>query len=170
MNIRVLSGALIIEGNDYLLMKRAETKKIAPGMWGGVGGHAEPNELNSPKATCLREVYEETGIKEKDLENLDLRYIIMSRNNIEITLIYYFIAFSKTRKYEDKTLEGKLYWINENELLHRPMSFEVRNMVEHYIKEGYKSNGVNVGVVSITENKPTMSWNSLNYLEEIMGV
>lgn len=170
MNIRVLSGALIIEGNDYLLMKRAETKRIAPGMWGGVGGHAEPTELNSPKTTCLREIYEETGIKEKDLENLDLKYIIMSRNNIEITLIYYFIAFSKTRNYEDKTQEGKLYWINENELLDRPMSFEVRNMVEHYIKEGYKSNGVNVGIVSITENKPTMNWNSLNSLEEIMGV
>jgi 8-oxo-dGTP diphosphatase len=170
MNLRVLSGALIIEGNDYLLMKRSETKKIAPGMWGGVGGHAEPSELNSPKATCLREVYEETGIKEKDLENLDLRHIIMSRNNIEITLIYFFIAFSKTRNYEDKTQEGKLYWINENELLRRPMSFEVRNMVEHYIKEGYKSNGVNVGSVSITENNPTMNWNALNSLEEIMGV
>lgn len=170
MNIRVLSGALIIEGNDYLLMKRAETKKIAPGMWGGVGGHAEPNELNSPQITCLREIYEETGIKEKDLENLDLRYIIMSRNNIEITLIYYFIAFSKTRNYEDKTQEGKLYWINENELLDRPMSFEVRNMVEHYIKEGYKSNGINVGIVSSTENKPTMNWNSLNSFEEIMGI
>lgn len=51
MKLRVLSGAFIIEGNNYLMMKRAITKKIAPELWGGVGGHSEPNELNSPKTT-----------------------------------------------------------------------------------------------------------------------
>lgn len=168
MNIRILSGALIIEGNEYLLMKRSDTKRIAPGMWGGVGGHSEPYELNSPKATCLREIYEETGIEEKDFDNLNLRYIIIRRDKAEITLIYYFIAFSRTRHYEDKTQEGKLYWINERELLNRPMSFEVRNMIEHYTKVGYKSNEINVGTVSFIENRPTMNWNSLDAWEGIM--
>jgi 8-oxo-dGTP diphosphatase len=70
MNIRILSGAFIIEGNDYLLMKRADTKRIAPGMWGGVGGHAEPDELNSPRTTCLREIYEETGWRKRILKPL----------------------------------------------------------------------------------------------------
>lgn len=45
-------------------------------MWGGVGGHSEPNELNSPKTTCLREIYEETDIEENDFQNIDLRYEI----------------------------------------------------------------------------------------------
>ena len=76
INLRVLSGAFIIEGNDYLMMKRADNRRIAPGMWGGVGGHAEPNEVNNPKLTCLREIYEESGIEEKDLKKLDLRYIV----------------------------------------------------------------------------------------------
>lgn len=169
MNIRVLAGAFIIEGNDYLLMKRADTKRIAPGMWGGVGGHAEPNEINNPKMTCLREIYEETGIKENDFKSLDLRYIIIRRDKSEITLLYYFIGRSKTRNFEDKTQEGKLYWINEKELLNRPMSFEVGNMVEHYIKKGYKRNEINVGTVSFSENKPTMNWNCLNAWEGIGG-
>jgi 8-oxo-dGTP diphosphatase len=168
MNIRTISGAFIIEGNDYLLMKRADTKRIAPGMWGGVGGHAEPCELNSPKATCLREIFEETGIEEKDFYNLNLRYIIIRRNKAEITLIHYFIAFSRIRHYEDKTQEGKLYWINESELLNRPMSFEVRNMIEHYTKVGYKSNEINVGTVSFIENRPIMNWNSLDAWEGII--
>ena len=114
MKVRVIAGAFIIEGNDYLLMKRAHTKKIAPGMWGGVGGHAEPNELNSPKKTCLREIYEETGIEETDFKDFNLKYIIIRRNREEIVLMYYFIALSKIRLYEDKTLEGKLHWINKN--------------------------------------------------------
>jgi 8-oxo-dGTP diphosphatase len=167
MQVRVLAGALIREGNDYLLMKRAETKKIAPGMWGGVGGHAEPNELNTPRLTCLREIYEETGIEEKDFESLDLRYIIIRRNKTELTLMYYFIAFSRIRHYEDKTQEGKLYWINERQLLDRPMSFEVRNMIEHYIKDGYKNIHINAGTVSVIENKPIMNWNSLDDWEGI---
>lgn len=169
MNIRVLSGAFIIEGNDYLLMKRADNRKIAPGVWGGVGGHVEPNELNSPKATCLREIYEETGIEEKDFNNLDLRYIVLRRDNTEITLLYYFIGFVKTRHYEDKTQEGKLSWINENELFDRQMSFETRSALEHYKRVGYKSSDINVGTISAIENKPIINWNSLDRWEGITG-
>lgn len=42
-------------------MKRAPGRAIAPGVWSCVGGHIEPNELNNPLSTCLREVFEETG-------------------------------------------------------------------------------------------------------------
>jgi hypothetical protein len=108
-------------------------------------------------------------MEEKDFETLDLRYIIIRRNKVEITLVYYFIAFSRTRHYVDKTQEGKLYWINESEILDRPMSFEVRNVIEHYTKVGYKSNKINVGTVSLIQNKPVMNWNSLDAWEDIMG-
>lgn len=169
MNLRILSGAFIIEGNNYLMMKRATTKKIAPRMWGGVGGHAEPNELNSPKSTCLREIYEETGIEEKEFQSLDLKYILVRRNKCEITLIYYFIGFSKTKYFEDKTQEGKLFWVNEREILDRPMSFEVRSMIEHYLKIGSKNNIINVGTVSLIDDKPTMNWTTLDSWEGLVG-
>lgn len=42
-------------------------------------------------------------------------------------------------------------------------------MIEHYIKEGYKSNGINVETVSLTENKPIMNWSSLDAWEGLMG-
>ncbi|MBU5315046.1 NUDIX domain-containing protein [Clostridium bornimense] len=170
MMVRVIAGAFIIEGNDYLLMKRSDTKKIAPGMWGGVGGHAEPNELNSPKKTCLREIYEETGIEEADFKDFNLKYIIIRRNKGEIVLMYYFIALSKIRRYEDKTQEGKLHWINKHELLDRPMSFEIRSMLKHYISIGYKSNEINVGTVSVIENKPVMNWNTIDSWEGLTGI
>lgn len=170
MYVRVISGAFLIEGNDYLLMKRADNKKIAPGMWGGVGGHVEPKEINSPKAACLREIYEETGLEERYIENLDLRYIVLRRNKAEITMLYYFIGFVRTRYFEDKTQEGKLSWINESELLNREMSFELRNILEHYIQVGNKSSNINVGVISLVDNKPTIGWNSLDAWEGIIGV
>lgn len=169
MNLRILSGAFIIDGSNYLMMKRALTKKIAPGMWGGVGGHAEPTELNSPKTTCLREIYEETGIEEKAFKSLDLKYVIARRNKDELTLIYYFIGFSKTKHFEDKTQEGKLFWVNESEILDRPMSFEVRNMVEHYLAIGSKNNLINVGAVSLIDDKPTMIWTTLDSWEGLVG-
>jgi len=168
--VRIMAGAFIINGKDYLMMKRSENKKIAPGMWGGVGGHAEPNELNDPRETCIREVYEETGIAEKDLEKLNLKYCILRREKEEITLIYMFIGGVRERFYEDRTEEGKLYWINEKELLDRPMSFEIRNVLEHYITVGHKDNEIKVGVVSVTDNKPQMNWNSLDSWEGLTGM
>lgn len=169
MKIRVMSGAFLVNGSDYLMMKRAESKRIAPGMWAGVGGHSEPEEINSPKATCLREIYEESGIEEKDIEKLDLRYIILRREKEEITLIYYFIGTVSSREYEDKTQEGKLYWVNEGELFDRPMSFEVGKMLEHYRENGYKSGNVSVGTISAIDNKPFISWNSLDSWVGLMG-
>ena len=169
MYVRVLAGAFIIEGDSFLMMKRADTKKIAPGMWAGVGGHVEPDEINNPKATCLREIYEESGIEEKHFKKLDLKYIVLRRDKAEIALIYYFIGSVGTRNYEDKTQEGKLHWINEGQLFDRPMSFEVRNMLEHYRKVGHISNDIYVGTFSVVENKPVVKWNSLDAWEGITG-
>jgi 8-oxo-dGTP diphosphatase len=67
---------------------------------GAVGGHVEPNESNDPKATCLREIYEEAGIEEKDFEKLDLKYIILRREKDEIRVHHIFIGITKTKKLE----------------------------------------------------------------------
>lgn len=169
MNIRSLSGALIIRGNEYLLMKRADNRRIAPGMWAGVGGHVEPNEISSPKTTCLREIYEETGIEEEHFKKLDLKYIVLRRDKLEISVIYYFVGFVESRFYKDKSQEGKLHWINEKELLDRPMSFEIRKIIEHYKEIGHASNVINVGTISVINNKPIINWHSLDGWEGIIG-
>ena len=170
MKLRAMAGAFIINGKDYLLMKRAENRKLAPGMWGPVGGHIEPYELNDPKATCLREVYEESGILEKAFDKLDLKYIIMRRDKDEIRVHHIFIGITNTRNYIDKTDEGKLNWINENELLDKTMTFTVRSALKHYMEIGHNSNEIIVGTVSATDNNPHMNWNSLDAWEGMTGV
>lgn len=64
--------------------------------------------------------------------------------------------------YGDITEEEKLYWVNENELFDRHMSFEIRNVLDNYTAAGHKRNEIRVGVVSPIDNKPQMNWNSLN--------
>lgn len=99
-----------------------------------------------------------------------MKYCILRKEKEKITLIYMFVGTSKERFYEDRTEEGKLYWINEKELLDRPMSFEIRNVLEHYIAVGHKSNEIKVGVVSVVDNKPQMNWNSLDSWEGLTGM
>jgi len=164
-----MAGAFIINGTDYLMMKRAENRKLAPGMWGPVGGHVEPYELNDPRAACLREIYEEAGLEERDFDKLDLKYIIFRRERDEIRLHHIFIGIAKTKNYEDKTNEGKLNWIKEGELLEKTMSFTVRKALENYIEFGHKDNEIIVGTVSAVDNKPYMNWNSLDSWEGMTG-
>ena len=39
------AGAFLKRDGHYLLMKRSTDKKIAPGVWSNVGGHAEIYDL-----------------------------------------------------------------------------------------------------------------------------
>lgn len=41
ISLRLMTNAFIINRNKILLLKRANYKKIAPGLWTGVGGHIE---------------------------------------------------------------------------------------------------------------------------------
>jgi 8-oxo-dGTP diphosphatase len=66
--LRMLSTALLINSKDELLMmKRSLNRTLSPGLWAAVGGHLEPHELNHPRAACLREIAEETGIGHADI-------------------------------------------------------------------------------------------------------
>ncbi|QHQ60211.1 NUDIX domain-containing protein [Anaerocolumna sedimenticola] len=65
IKLRNMATAYLMNRNEFLLMKRAAGRNLAPGLWAGVGGHLEPEELNSPKEACLREIYEETGITQE---------------------------------------------------------------------------------------------------------
>lgn len=102
------TAAFLRHGGNYLLMKRAPNRKIAPDVWSGVGGHMERGELNDPQTACLREIWEETGITAEQIRNLTLRYIIVRRYRDTIWQTY--IYFGETdSELTDKTDDGKLY-------------------------------------------------------------
>ena len=79
IKLRNMATAYLMSGSEILLMKRAAERKLAPGLWAGVGGHLEPDELNNPMEACLREIYEETGITQEQLTDIKLKYIVVRR-------------------------------------------------------------------------------------------
>lgn len=52
--LRLIAVALLVNGDDLLMMKRSPVRSISPGKWAGIGGHLEPSEIGNPKAACLR--------------------------------------------------------------------------------------------------------------------
>ena len=102
---------------------------------GAAGGHFEKDELNDPKACVLREMEEELGLGENDVENLTLRYITYRLKDGEIRQNYYFFCRLK----EDKSIsstEGNLRWIGYDGFENLPMPISAKNMMLHYLKTG----------------------------------
>lgn len=154
---RLMAGAFVIKDGRFLLMKRSDTRTFYPGVWGAVGGHLEPPEINEPRAACLREIYEETGLTEDDLTALDLRYIALRRQEDEIRVLYTYIGYAKTFAYEDKTGEGTLHWIEREDVLGRELSFVHRRALSHFM-DHEEDRRVMAGAVSLVDAKPVLEW------------
>ncbi|WP_425244710.1 NUDIX hydrolase [Streptomyces citrinus] len=55
-----LAAAVVVHGGRVLLVRRSETERFLPGVWGVPCGKLEPGE--SPGDGVLRELKEETGL------------------------------------------------------------------------------------------------------------
>ncbi len=160
ITLRTLATAFITNSNRILLMKRNRERKFAPGIWAAVGGHLEPDELNTPRTACLREIHEEIGLSEDDLHYLDLKYIILRKSILEIRIQYVF--FGKTDQVKTKqTEEGKMYWIEESELFNREMTYTTKMTLKHYIENRKWLKKIIVGVVDECNGSPVMNWNCI---------
>jgi len=82
--LRNMASIYISKGNKMLLLYR-QGGRVVNDVWvGSAGGYFEEYELNDAKACVLRELKEELGITEKEIENLCLRYVTLRRSNGEI--------------------------------------------------------------------------------------
>ena len=150
-------AAFLRRDGNYLLMKRAENRKIAPGLWSGVGGHMEPDEINAPLSACFREIEEETGIGKSDISALELLYIVTRRSKNEIRQSY--IYFGETTRSEIiQTDEGELFWIPESELTNREYSKTFTAMLEHYTKRSPGDRALYVGAAENDDGELHMNW------------
>jgi 8-oxo-dGTP diphosphatase len=94
-------------GDDILLLKRGETRRLFPGKWNGIGGHIEPGEDIYDSA--LREVLEETGLKAPKLTLAGLLHA-EEGNPGQGVIVFIFIGESPERRFRDSE-EGRLEWI-----------------------------------------------------------
>ncbi len=160
MKLRQMAAAFLHNGADILLMKRAETRELAPGLWAPVGGHLEPAELNDPAAACLREIEEETGIGPAAVRNFQLRYIISRLRKDEIRLQFIFFGETTTRALQP-TIEGELHWIGREQVAALAMATTSRCLWEHYCSTGRHTAVVYNATMGEADGNPVARWAEL---------
>ena len=135
VKLRNMTSVYFVREEEVLCLFRIGSRVANHRYVGAAGGHFEPEELNDPRACVLREMHEELGLTEQDVEDLALRYVTYRIVEGEIRQNYYFFARLK----EDLPLvstEGNLRWVPFAEVpdLHMPVS--AKPMLLHYLQEG----------------------------------
>lgn len=102
---------------------------------GSAGGHFEADELNDARKCALREMQEELGLTEADVDDLTLRYITLRLKDGEIRQNYYFFGKLKVERTLEST-EGILKWFSYEEAEHLHMPASAKHMMLHYLSVG----------------------------------
>lgn len=106
----------LLFGGRWLLLKRSPDKRFLPNRYTGLGGRVEADELGDLKRSVLRELFEETGLGEGDLEHLALRRLLThNRPGEPLTNLFYFTAALRRYALPNCT-EGTLYWVTPEDL------------------------------------------------------
>ncbi|MDF2675967.1 MAG: hydrolase [Bacillota bacterium] len=168
IKFRNVTTAFLMNDDDFLLMKRSDNNKHMPGFWYGVGGHLEKDELNNPRAACIREIFEETGINENQLANFKLKYIAMRRSYNETVINYIYFGQSSTRDVVEND-EGSLHWINKKTVLNHAFVDALRLTLSHYLESGEIMEDVLIGVVKLDENNNSaINWSVLQDMKDMV--
>jgi 8-oxo-dGTP diphosphatase len=110
------SLCFITHGDDILLLKRSEQKRVFPGLYNGIGGHLERDE--DPLTGAVREIQEETGL---DIRSVRFRGVIhVDAGEASGILVFVFRAEATTRAFVDSE-EGQLEWATREHLETLPL-------------------------------------------------
>ena len=136
--LRNMTSIYLRRGDKFLLLYRVGSRVIGNSYTGTAGGHLEEAELNNPGACVLRELQEETGLTEQDVENLTFRYITLRLKNGEVRQNYYFFGELADHVDAEKlsSNEGELKWFDISEAENLNMPHSAKYMLLHYIKIG----------------------------------
>ena len=149
MKLRNMTSVYLTGEQGILCLYRIGSRVVSNRYIGSAGGHFEPEELNDPKACVLREMGEELGLTESDVEGLSLRYITHRLMGEEIRQNYYFFGRLKEPR-ELTSTEGNLRWVREDEFETLPMPVSAKHMILHYLSEGRYTDHIYCGVTEET--------------------
>ena len=137
MRLRNMTG-IYLSCKGKMLLLYGQNGRVVSDKWvASAGGHFEPDELNDPYACVLRELNEELGLSESDIEDLKLRYIALRNVDGEIRQNYYFFADLKEDLYREYTSnEGISRWVDYSEVTSLPMPLTAKYVIEHYMDKG----------------------------------
>ena len=143
--LRNMTSLYLVDDDSVLCLYRIGSRVVSNRYIGSAGGHFEPEELNDPRKCVLREMQEELGLTEADVEGLTLRYITHRLMGGEIRQNYYF--FWKLKKnMELQSAEGNLRWVRPEEFPELPMPVSAKHMILHYLREGRFTDCIYAGI------------------------
>lgn len=147
MNIKLrnMTSLYLVGEGEILCLYRVGSRVVSNMYIGSAGGHFEPNELNDPDACILREMEEELGLQESDVEGLALRYITQRLIGEEIRQNYYFFARQKNATPLSST-EGTLHWIPFDQFPQLEMPVSAKHVILHYLKTGRFTEEIYAGI------------------------
>ena len=131
-----MTAVYLVQGERFLLLYRQGGKVVNQVYTGTAGGHFEKDELGDPYACILREMEEEIGLTEADVENLQLRYVAARYTKGEIRQNFYYFANLPIDAPEIVSNEGSLCWVDFKDALSLEMPFCAKFAIEHYLKIG----------------------------------
>jgi len=116
----------ITRGSDVLFMVKAESDKnkanFNAGKYLGVGGHIEEGE--APFECAVREIYEETGIRQEELKDFGLKGVVTfvnSKRDDELMYIYKGEYIGDKDPCPGTCDEGTLCWVDVSKIYDLPM-------------------------------------------------
>lgn len=145
MRLRNMTSVYLVRDGEVLCLYRIGSRVANNKYIGSAGGHFEPKELNDPKSCVLREMREELGLSETDVEDLTLRYITHRLVGGEIRQNFYFFA-RLTEERELTSTEGILRWVPFEAVPSLEMPVTAKHMILHYLKEGRFTDKLYCGV------------------------
>lgn len=133
--LRNMTSVYLTGEQGILCLYRIGSKVANHKYIGSAGGHFEKDELNDARACILREMEEELGIGEADVEDMKLRYITLRLKNGEIRQNYFFFGRLNSDRVL-KSTEGILHWKTDDDFADLPMPASAKHMILHYLKIG----------------------------------
>lgn len=149
--LRNMTSLYLVDDSGILCLYRIGSRVANQKYVGSAGGHFEPCELNDARACVLREMQEELGLTESDVEGLCLRYITHRLTGGEIRQNYYFFARLKEERPLTST-EGTLRRVPYGQIPALEMPVSAKHMILHYVREGRFTDKLYAG---ITEEQGT---------------
>lgn len=113
-NIAVTLECFIQKDGKYLMLKRDPAKRIMPGVWMAPGGKREFNE--GLFACARREVYEETGLRIKNLRIKATGNAYLRDLDQELYFHFIFTDYAGGKVKKDCP-EGRLVWCTPTEII-----------------------------------------------------
>ena len=132
-NVVLTNMCMVYDGNKILVQDRLNPN------WPGItfpGGHIEPRE--SFVESTIREVYEETGLKVSNLQICGMKQWTQRDGSYRYIVIFYKTnAFTGELKSSN---EGKVFWINRNEISNYVVADGFMEMLEVFENDNLSEN------------------------------